>query len=287
MNRPDHFVSGRSDMTRALKQAREPFRSDGPDRLLALHHEPSEVTDRTRRIYDAMLNRSAHIREGNFTGLGTVDLRLLFELYDAEFFGGLLDEMRRKEPAVLNFGVSSRMTRASGTTTRRLLRTESPNGPRLVVSYEIAISTVLLFGSFREGSRTVTVGGLECKDRLEALQRIFEHELLHLAEYLAWGASSCAGGLFQELSRRIFGHEGVTHDLVTPRETAAVAHGIKVGDRVTFSHQGANHNGMVNRITKRATILVEDPNGEPFSDGRRYATFYVPVAMLRKEASPR
>ena len=29
-----------------------------------------------------------------------------------------------------------------------------------------------------------------------------------------------------------------------------------------------------------ATVLVESPSGEPFSDGRRYLTFYVPLALL-------
>ena len=65
----------------------------------------------------------------------------------------------------------------------------------------------------------MTVGGLECRDRLEALQRIFEHELLHLAEFLAWGRSSCRADNFHRLSRRIFAHEGAFHDLITPRET--------------------------------------------------------------------
>jgi len=36
----------------------------------------------------------------------------------------------------------------------------------------------------------------------------------------------------------------------------------------------------VNRITKRATVLVEDERGMRYSDGKRYAKFYVPVASL-------
>jgi hypothetical protein len=276
-------------MSRVPMPASEPSRMpDGPERLMGLRHEAVEVAARFRRIHDAVLQRSRHIREANFQALGTDDLRLLFELYDAEFFEGLLNELIRKEAADLRFVVSTRMTSAGGKTTRRLIRRRelSGAGERIVVDYEIAIATTLLFNSFREGSRTVTIGGLECSDRLEALQRIFEHELLHLAEYLAWGTSSCAQGLFHRLSRAIFGHEGVTHDLVTPKEIAALTHGIKVGDMVTFSHQGENHMGRVNRITKRATILVESATGALFSDGGRYETFYVPVAMLRKVSAP-
>jgi hypothetical protein len=37
------------------------------------------------------------------------------------------------------------------------------------------------------------------------------------------------------------------------------------------------------RITRRATVLVENPRGEEFTDGRRYLTFYVPLPLLRKD----
>jgi hypothetical protein len=35
--------------------------------------------------------------------------------------------------------------------------------------------------------------------------------------------------------------------------------------------------GLVNRITKRATVLVEDAEGQKYSDGLRYKTYYVPI----------
>jgi hypothetical protein len=121
-----------------------------------------------------------------------------------------------------------------------------------------------------------------CQDRLQALQRIFEHELLHLAEFLAWGRSNCRADNFHALSRRIFAHEGAFHDLVSPREQAAVAHGIRIGDMVTFETDNTRYHGRVNRITRRATVLVEDPQGVDFSDGKRYLTFYVPLTELNK-----
>jgi hypothetical protein len=30
-------------------------------------------------------------------------------------------------------------------------------------------------------------------------------------------------------------------------------------------------------------VLVEDPRGRELTDGRRYATYYVPLSQLRKE----
>jgi hypothetical protein len=254
---------------------------------MSLHHTADEVARRNRHIYEEVLRRSEHVRTGNFTVLGTADLRLLLELYDATFFDGLLGRMLREDGVgEVALRLSSRMTRAAGKTFLRRERRRTPAGVVVRVEYEIAVSTLLLFHNFREPGRPVTVGGLVCRDRLEVLQRIFEHELLHLSEFLAWGQSSCSAANFHALSRHIFGHEGATHNLVTPRERAAEVYQVQVGDRVSFEHEGRRRVGVVNRITKRATILVEDPQGRPYSDGRRYSTYYVPVPSLAKEIEP-
>ena len=46
---------------------------------------------------------------------------------------------------------------------------------------------------------------------------------------------------------------------------------------------GARHVGVVNRITRRATILVESDAGTAYSDGKRYLKFYIPLTMLAKK----
>ena len=134
----------------------------------------------------------------------------------------------------MEFRLSRRLTRAAGQTMRQVRRVRVSGGMAERVNYEISVSTTLLFSTFQNVEREVIVGGLRCHDRLEALQRIFEHELLHLAEFLGWGRSSCSAENFHTLSRRIFAHEGVSHDLVTPREQAAIAFDVRVGDQVSF-----------------------------------------------------
>jgi len=69
---------------------------------------------------------------------------------------------------------------------------------------------------------------------------------------------------------------------VTSREIADKQHGIRVGDMVQFDMEGRRLTGRVNRITKRASVLVDDPTGPLFSNGGRYMTYYVPLAMLSK-----
>jgi hypothetical protein len=257
-------------------------------KLAALLFSAAQVSSRSRRIYEAMLDHSPQIRVANFTVIGTDDLERLFGLYDREFFRGLLGEMLLEDLAhPMAFRLSRRLTRAAGQTMRQVRRVPVAGKMSERVDYEISVSTTLLFSTFQNVERDVIVGGLNCHDRLEALQRIFEHELLHLAEFLGWGRSSCSADNFHALSRRIFAHEGVSHDLVTPREQAAIAFDVRVGDHVSFEIEGIRHHGRVNRITRRATVLVESPGGEPFSDGRRYLTFYVPLALLRKDVGQR
>ena len=254
-------------------------------KLFALLYSANEVEDRASRIYEATLAQSLQIRDGNFTMIGTDDLERLFSWYDREFFRGRLGEMLVEDGAhPMVFRLSRRLVSAAGQTIRQVRRVRQHGHPAVKVDYEITISTTLLYNTFQDVERTVTVGGLVCRDRLESLQRIFEHELLHLAEFLGWGRSNCRADNFHALSRRIFAHEGAFHDLITPRETARSAFNIHIGDHVSFELDGNRYTGRVNRITRRATVLVEDPRGKLYSDGKHYFTCYVPLALLRKES---
>lgn len=226
-----------------------------------------------REIGRELLAASSRIDEPGFTTIHPDDLAFLFDAYDRRFLGGFA--RRRLTPGALSFRLSSRMTRSGGKTTRRL----RPDGS---FEYEIAVSTEILFNGFADGDPAVSVAGIPCANRLEALQRIFEHEMVHLVEFLATGTSNCAAPPFQELAHRLFRHRNHTHSLITRAERAA-QRGIRVGSRVSCLYRGRRLAGRVNRVTKRATVLVEDPEGERYSDGKRYRKYYVPLAELELE----
>jgi hypothetical protein len=271
-----------------------PFHDDtGPNlerqaKLFVLLYSVNDVEARVGRIYEAMLAQSPQIRESNFRMIGTDDLERLFGWYDREFFRGRLGEMLLEDCAhPVSFRLSRRLVSAAGQTIRRVHRVQEDGKVAARVDYEITVSATLLFNTFQNVERAVTVGGRACRDRLEALQRIFEHELLHLAEFLGWGRSNCRADNFHALSRRIFAHEGAFHDLITPREQAKAAFDIHIGDYVSFEMDGMFRAGRVKRITRRATVLVEDPRGMLYSDGKRYLTFYVPLRLLQKQSHAR
>lgn len=244
----------------------------------SLSYSPQDVAARTDAIRQAMLSSSRRIRQADFTAIGVEDLSGLFDLYDRHFFGGWLRRtLAERAAGPVTFRLSSAMTGAGGKTIR--IRMTRPDGQH--DRYQIAVAARLLFLTFGRPDRPVTVCGLPCPDRLAALQRIMEHEIMHLVEHLLWGNSSCSGARFKSLARRIFGHTASVHDLVTPAEHAAGCHGIRAGDTVEFEYGSRRYTGRVNRINRRASVLVESPDGRLYSDGRRYVRFYVPLTMLR------
>jgi len=221
-------------------------------------------------VQEDLFRHSHYVRAVDFTAIHLSDLAFLFDAYDERFFRGLCG--KALDGRKLRFRLAPRMTRMGGKTTCFQTRAGE-------VSYEISLAVSLLFDGFGKTDRHVTVCGLSCENRLDALRRIFEHEMVHLIEHLCWADSNCAASRFQAIASRFFLHQAHTHNLVTRQERAAES-GIRVGSCVSFLFQGQPLTGRVQRITKRATVLVEDPQGEPYANGLRYKTYYVPVASL-------
>lgn len=241
---------------------------------------PSAWTGREsmqHQIGHKILSTSKSMENKNFQRVAKQDLEKMAEAYDEQFFRGLCLPLARSYG--LSFRLSSRMTRAGGKTTRTVFRGTRTQPSR--THFEIALSTSLLFQSFRKPDDMIRVCGYDCRDRLTAMQRIVEHEMIHLCEMLAWIQSDCSAGRFQAIARNMFGHTEHKHELITQQERAAKEFNIRAGAHVVFRFEGKTLHGIVNRITRRATILVEDPRGERYSNGKRYLKYYVPIQQLR------
>jgi hypothetical protein len=251
-------------------------------RLIALCYSSEDAAARTRAIYQRVLRDSPRVTSGNFTQIAPADLALMYELYDEQFFAGGLAQLLKASGAPLRFELSGRLTRSAGLTKRFAAKARRGGPPHPPTRFEIVLSTTLLFQSFRDVERTVRVNGLVCNDRLEAAQRVFEHELLHLLEMLVWTESDCEAERYRGLAWNYFAHTQTRHDLITQHERARSKFAVNVGDRVSFTFQSKPYVGVVNRITRRATVLVEDPRGAAHSDGKKYLKFYIPLPMLQR-----
>jgi len=253
---------------------REPELADLGDYCLTRAPNPKEVREGQKLVFDQVLRLSRCMEGPNFTRVGRDDLQRMALLYDELFFQNRLVRTARREG--LTFGWSSRMTRNAGKTVTHYPQGKKGAGRR----FEIILSSTLLFQTFRDVHRQVEVTGHRCANRLEAMQRIVEHELVHLAEMLVWNDSSCSRRRFHSIANRFFAHTEHRHDLMTQTERAEKRFQIAPGMWVNFQHEGQVFTGFVNRITRRATVLVEDPRGERFSDAKRYRRYYVPLESL-------
>ncbi len=237
-----------------------------------------EIKLNQRKIYDSILAQSSYLETGNFELIHNSDLELLFSLYEEIFFENRIRATLQDIP--LHFECSNRMTSA-GAKTETFAR-RMPDGTKQVDYFVIKVSTKLLYNTFEDGDRPITVTGILCIDRLQAMQRLLEHELVHLLEHLVWGNSSCSANRFQSIAHRFFGHTQHTHDLITPRERAKTEYSLEVGCQVKFEFEGETFIGFINRITTRATVLVESLKGRRYSDGKQYEKYYIPLDWLKK-----
>ena len=243
-------------------------------------HSARERQQLAKRVSDTTLLTSSVMDAPNFSQVGNNDLQQIFQLVDKNFFDGQVEQVLREKRFPLSFRLSKRMTSSGGITTMSM-----PTGSRRKKEFEIAISSTLLFQSFRD-SRPLSVTGVKCENRLQALQRIMEHEIIHLVEMVLWHDSNCSAGRFRSIAQRMFGHRQSSHQLLTPTEVAEIDRGIGVGSKVTFRFSGRRLTGFVNRVTKRATVLVPDRRGEKYDDGKSYLKYYVPVSSLRLTGEP-
>ena len=67
-------------------------------RLAALLYAPEAVRERSRRIYEAVLDESPRIRAGNFATIGADDLERLFHLYFGLLHTAFASSMRYRTP---------------------------------------------------------------------------------------------------------------------------------------------------------------------------------------------
>ncbi len=244
--------------------------------LCNLHYPPPRISAGREEIRRELLQKSPHLSGGRITRIFQSDLKLLFELYDRIFFR---EYFRDHFPGRLLFSLSPRMTRNAGMTIYpRNLNSLPPQEE----CYDLRISVILIF-SYEKLERDKVVNGIKTRDSLEALQLVFEHELCHLIELHCFRESSCRRQRFQSLAFNIFGHTESCHRLPLMPEIATAEYGLSAGDQVSFQAEGKTFEGIICRITRRATVMVPDAGGL-YRDraGKRYRKFYVPLTMLKK-----
>jgi len=244
--------------------------------LVKIQYTPREISKKRADIRQVLISRSPYLSGGEISRIANSDMEMLFQLYDNVFLKGYF---QKYFPGKLRFALSTRMTRNAGKT--NYLRNLAALRPEQE-EYEIRIGIDFFF-NYNKLRRNKTVNGINTKDALEALQLVFEHELVHLIELHCCRESSCRKERFKTIAKQLFGHTDSYHQLPTEKEIAGVKFGFRVGNQVCFTHGGREYRGIIYRINKRATVMVPDGEGA-YQDqqGQRYSKWYVSLTALKK-----
>lgn len=245
--------------------------------LLSLRRSDLAVLERDR-MTDLYLELFPELDRNDFMFLLGDYVALLFEVYDRMVFKGALSTLVEAGNHTVEVSTNHRLSRAGG----RVLA----SGPRMGARrFDVQVSSYLLGRSFSAlWPGPFKINGIYARDRLTAMMLVLEHELVHLAEFLLYGRSSCSAQRFRRLAYDWFGHTEVTHSLATARVELQDM-GLRVGSRVCFEYNGQTVRGVINRVTKRATVLVRCQAGEGalFSDGHHYFKYYVRLSSLHAD----
>ena len=233
-----------------------------------------EIIKKRNTIRNKFMIKSKNVKNGNIKCMANDELKILFDLYDEEFFG---DFFSRSFKENLKFSLSTRMTSAAGKTifsrkTKLLHEAEE--------IYEIRIG-IKFFFQYYKVERDKIVSGINTKDSLEALQIVFEHELCHLIEFYIYKESSCKKLRFKTMVNNIFAHTEVHHQLPSQKEIISEKYGLVIGQNVGFVNEGKKYSGFIYKINKKATIMVNDNRGTyRDKEGNTYSKWYVNFGLL-------
>jgi hypothetical protein len=239
-----------------------------------LKYSKEEIIEKRNTIRNKYIVKSKNVKSGNIQCMSNEDLKILFDMYDEEFF---YDYFSKNFKGSLKFSLSTRMTSAAGKTIysrkiKLLQETEE--------TYEIRMG-IKFFFQYNKVERDKIVSGINTVDSLEAFQIVFEHELCHLLELHLYKESSCKKLRFKIMVSNIFAHTEVHHQLPSQKEIVSKDYGVKIGQKVSFISEGKKHSGFIYKINKRATVMVKDKKGT-YRDGKgvTYSKWYVNFGQL-------
>lgn len=247
--------------------------------LRDLCYSEPEIQAKREEIARRILRLSPHMRDRSLPQIAVSDLRLLFELYDEVF---LKRQFAKGFQGKIKFSLSRRLTQSAGKTIcPKNIAQLAPED----VMIEIRMGVDFFFNYDRVNSEK-RVNGILTRNALEAFQLVFEHELCHAMEFINFHTSNCRQKRFKTMSKNIFGHLDNFHQLPTQGRIIQEKMGLNPGDTVWFLYGKKRVQGLLYRISKRATVMVETKNGRYMDKkGNRYSKFYVPVELINKVAT--
>lgn len=184
-----------------------------------------EVNRKKALVYNEMLARCGDeiTREGDFQGITAEAVAIMLDIIDREFFGRAITDVflhHRRNIYVRVVGDAE-------------LPGQGGSFSRSGDNHFISINIELIRRAFNEvgANGQVMICGCLCSTKLEVLQRLLEHELIHLVVYTNWLLVAPHGDEFVAVGFTFFRHTTVTHAVpLAPGVNPAACDGPRGGD---------------------------------------------------------
>lgn len=231
------------------------------------------------KIKELLLNDTFYSE--NFISLYPQQIERMFYFYDKVFFDDEIQNMLESTNSTVKFEIiKGKKTSIAGkcTTTKK---GKSCNFT-LFFPDEIYLNLFV-----KESEKSLKNNGLVCKSRLDCLQLTFEHELIHLINYLwdikgiseekGFGKSmySNHGKAFKCLVKRYFGHTETKHELKRGDVSSRLSiDDVKMGEIIIFTYDDNKLTGkIIKKNPKRAIVEL--------TDGRRFNVYYTGMEKVK------
>jgi hypothetical protein len=234
-----------------------------------------------RKIHKEIVKKHGHV-------LNDQVLQDLFDAYDKEFFNNEIKKHAKKKNYTFSFAIGEKMTSTAGVCSFKTRECK----------IQIKISRPIYNEIFSKGENSHRLGGLLCYDKLECVQLIFEHELIHALidlfcpEIMQRQAGYKKRGnthpkTFTEAAFWQFGHTEYRHDLLGGEGSALEKKSEQAKEFKQVLKKGAKvlvYSGKEKRETE-ATILNDPVKGANrismrLADGRRFGIPYVSIIKI-------
>lgn len=244
--------------------------------MINVKYNNKTIQQKRKAVREGLFKNSENIKSGKIKSISHRDLRVLYEFYEEIFFDNWFRDNYKGQ---IRFDLSRRMTKSAGLT--KCPKNVSELEPeQILITICIGVDFFFKYDHL-EGSKNVC--GIKTTDSLEALQIVFEHEMVHALEFILFHNSNCGKERFKNTVHNLFGHTESHHEIPTNKIIAREKLGINIGDKIEFAFEDKALVGYITNINKRATVMVENPHGIYLdSSGKKYMKYYVPLSCIKK-----
>ena len=221
----------------------------------------ADIRNRRKYIHDELTEN--HNFAANFSSFTAKNLNDMFQLYDDIFFGGQIAQKLRDTNSQLSFKV----TKGGKAKTAGWCQTRKGYGTSkcfITMSFPMG-----LYGKmFTKEEKSLHANGIFCVDRLNCLQVVFEHELMHalmdlygytnkISKGRGKAIYSAHGYLFKCMVKSYFGHTDIKHNLLGEDATHMIKKSdIRKGMEVSFAGRGMKYIGIVEKLNPKTVVIT-------------------------------